>query len=354
MDASTKHETRGATGCLSASAQRGGFTLVELLTVIVIIGILAGLITAAAVPAIRAARRATIQTEIGQLNLALDDYKIKFGDYPPDFAGVNDSDTASNGIRDTARNQVLRHLRKRFPRLRLGTSALSPWEHFRLLVKQASLKDSSLADPNAANATDVNSLDPSTALTFWLGGPAEGGTNTLVGFSANPANPFAIGGSRASEMYEFDETRLANTGSGTGNSVRFIPPNMPATPTAGSTKAPYVYFRPRNSQYDPVIASFPQRTESSIESCTCVPYAIEDMPVSGNPRWFSPKKYQIICAGLDGYFSDNTDRVINPDGDLANKYRCLDMNSANYYISPAEDDNITSFTQGKLEDRPEE
>ena len=70
------------------SSRKKGFTLVELLTVIVMIGILASLITGAAIMARAAVRRTVVLSEIGQLDVALKNYKTKFGEYPPDFAGV--------------------------------------------------------------------------------------------------------------------------------------------------------------------------------------------------------------------------------------------------------------------------
>ncbi len=63
---------------------RHGFTLVEMLVVVAIIGILAGLITAAATVAIKTAKKAVITMEFTQLDQALKAYKDKYGEYPPD------------------------------------------------------------------------------------------------------------------------------------------------------------------------------------------------------------------------------------------------------------------------------
>ena len=62
---------------------RKAFTLVELLVVITIIGILTGLVTAAAVAARRRAKIATVVMEVKQLEAACQAYKEKFGEYPP-------------------------------------------------------------------------------------------------------------------------------------------------------------------------------------------------------------------------------------------------------------------------------
>ena len=64
--------------------RRGGFTLVELLTVIIIIAILAGMITGAVSYAVTAVNQAAIRQEIGQLELAVNAYKAEYMEYPPD------------------------------------------------------------------------------------------------------------------------------------------------------------------------------------------------------------------------------------------------------------------------------
>ena len=72
-----------------------------------------------------------------------------------------------------------------------------------------------------------------------------------------------------------------------------------------------------------------------------------------------PATFQIISAGLDGLFNtpitDHTN-VIDEDvrfkSDDLDNVRFLSGDDAN--IAPEEDDNITSFTQGKLADRAEE
>ncbi|MEL6106650.1 MAG: type II secretion system protein [Planctomycetota bacterium] len=63
-----------------------GFTLVELLVVITIIGVIAGL----AIPAIGAVRKrvikAAMSAELNVIEQGFDAYKTKYGDYPPDFS----------------------------------------------------------------------------------------------------------------------------------------------------------------------------------------------------------------------------------------------------------------------------
>ena len=374
--------------------QRRGFTLVEMLTVIIIIGILASLVVVAAVPAIRRAREYTIRQEINQLELALEKYKQQRGDYPPDFAGVGGGATNDGVLKSAAQNAVLRHFRTAFPRYRPGASipdgdSLDVYKgtYIGLLydINYATRSEdgSDLSvNFNTGYGTGIDALNipltPATAMVFMLGGPPapEGLSPKLLGFSANPANPFARGGSRLTPLYEFDETRVHFHYDGNGvpeHWATFIPPHMPK-PSEGCP-APYVYFRPRNRDYfrtrSTGVRELPFFCDLE-ERGICTPYADTATFASGDPidvnRWMEPTKFQIICAGLDGLFREPLGVMNDPpdghdlpvisddvDDDFANhpnNIRFLNVDQAN--IAPEEDDNITSFTRGKLSDRAEE
>src|SRR5262245_15991337 len=64
-------------------SKRAGFTLVEMLVVVVIIGVIMGLISAAVVKARAAGTAARNRAEISQLELAVEAFKQKYGVYPP-------------------------------------------------------------------------------------------------------------------------------------------------------------------------------------------------------------------------------------------------------------------------------
>ena len=280
----------------------GGFTLVELLTVIVIIGILVSLITAAAWRARVTARNAVIIAEISDIGTALEAYAAEVGELPPDF---------------TDQQRVLTHLRKRFPRYQLPAGG--EWAKFKLDVS------------DGTDGLDVDDLDPTTALVFWLGGiPKEVCTdvnnntwvweNTPSGFNANVTNPFASRGSRTKSYIEFEPRRLPDR---TGLWRQYHPPYCTGAPPYESG-VPYVYFRARIDGYAglrwPLV-------EGAVG--TAVPYQ------DANGVWREPDTFQIIAAGSDGNFGTG----IGP--------RCS-QSGAN--CSPADYDNITNFSQGTLQD----
>jgi prepilin-type N-terminal cleavage/methylation domain-containing protein len=73
-----------------------GFTLVELLIVIAIIAILAGMLLPAGVGIMRKAAKARARTELMKVGLAIDAYKSKLGFYPP--GNVNTNLAATNQL----------------------------------------------------------------------------------------------------------------------------------------------------------------------------------------------------------------------------------------------------------------
>lgn len=254
------------------------FTLVEMLVVVVIIGMLASLITGAVQRAMHRARIARVAMEINQLEMALKAYNQKYGEDPPDF-----TDPAV----------VPRHLARAFPRYDAST-----W--------QADLK---------AAGVDVSTLDPGSAVVFWLGGlPAGDGSKKLLGFSANPKNPFDNSASRRPPLFDFDARRLKLDNDG---ALRYYPD------IGSGQNAPYVYFRSRNGRYGDAHVWGQARPYFDAET----------------NDWVNPDSFQIISAGFDGQFGTTTDggEPVYPVG-------------TNY--GEAQYDNITNFSEGgTLEDR---
>ncbi|MHB8522667.1 MAG: type II secretion system protein [Limisphaerales bacterium] len=72
-------------------ARPSAFTLIELLVVIAVIGILASLILAVSGSAALKMRLNRVKAELSQYETAIEAYKVKFGNYPPDNVKTRDA-----------------------------------------------------------------------------------------------------------------------------------------------------------------------------------------------------------------------------------------------------------------------
>ena len=92
-----------------SAAKRAGFTLVELLVVIAVIGILIGLLMPAVQKAREAANRISCANNLKQISLAMHHYHLDFGKLPPRARLVGPSD-ANNGAGATWSVLILPYL----------------------------------------------------------------------------------------------------------------------------------------------------------------------------------------------------------------------------------------------------
>jgi len=304
------------------------FTLVEVLTVVVIISILAALVTAAVAGAMRAGQRARIAVQMNHVAMALEHYKAEFGEYPPDMF---DDDA------------LVRHVRKRWPRYDAGNA-----QQIRTAIGNA-YSDSPSGNINVNFSVNFLGANPETnsslgALALWLGGfPNTEGK--LSGFNADPENPFFVHpntpdaaiplNDRAYDGKAFLDWEVGEIGS--NKNVRFVNYAAPRpasvetfVPVIGNeirgAFVPIVYFRGRASggndayrllgrttvPYPVKQFNFAQISDFS-EIGWCVPYA-EDGDET-NVKWNNPTTYQLIHPGLDGKFGEslvrpNTGRII--------------------------------------------
>lgn len=318
---------------------RQGFTLVEMLVVIIIIAILGSLLLGAIVLARRAANRAVLETNLKQFDMALNDYQGKFG-FPPSFGHVNHSDAT---LRTKARSAVLAHLRKRFSRLQIpGATVDARWTNFCNLVGG----NYQVLNPvsGASEPLDPNRFDDASSLVFWLGGlpeqAAPSGEWIPAGFNADPAHPFRSGGPRTTPHFELKSENGAVVAAephpddlNDDTLVRFLryyPKRI---------VAPIVYFKPRrvgaNWEYgdldsggNPVQFSYRHATGN-----ICVPYADPNDP----PRWRNYKTCQVVTTGGDEEFGTGGEQVTRTTRTGAG-------------FSLPDFDNQTNFCQGTLED----
>jgi type II secretion system protein G len=281
----------GKTKC-EDKTQRVGFTLVELLVVVAIIGILATLITAAAFRVTSKARETTIRMKINQLESALEQYKIKFGEYPP-----NSSD----------HDAVVRHIKKRWPRchvLQVGTGPTSS-----IYVDKTPLNPTS----PKASAKINDRLNDRNALLFWLGGFCNG-DGKYCGFNVDQSDPFGVSDARPSDAYDNEvfielqegvdvvEKTVSTSTSTPKETFRYIV----------IRDCPVVYFRGSRGggpgAYDSSLSIDFSFLDGCSEIGTIVPYKKDAT------RWHNPETYQLIHPGLDGKFGSGTSARITDGG----------------------------------------
>jgi prepilin-type N-terminal cleavage/methylation domain-containing protein len=142
--------------CSPLPAPRFAFTLVELLVVITIIGILAALITVAAMGALKSARRAEIKAELNQVDGGFNEVKNKSTAFPP-----NCQTDGSAGLINEARvlADLKRYMSLAFPRHQ---------EPPELIAALAGLNAN--GTPIAVGQNMAGGLTAGEAIVFWLGG----------------------------------------------------------------------------------------------------------------------------------------------------------------------------------------
>jgi prepilin-type N-terminal cleavage/methylation domain-containing protein len=334
-----------------------GFTLVEMLVVITIIGILAGLAVPAVIMALRRVKIGAIKMELSQLEMACQAYKEKYGEYPPDFAYVGPATAASATIQAAAQNAVLRHLAKAFPRYQPGISTGRPtnnWKGFVTDLNSAGVLATTIANRQPG-------LNPQTALCFWLGGiPDPVNHNLPSGFAADPTNPFKTPAqcpSRIASFFDFDSTRLKNVANFTqgppGDSVwAYWPQGVivnqdPNTAQSGAI----TYFRAENGAYtvtDPT-GTVTVKSQSDFGDTSATPgqvYPAIDtrLTTATSFSYVNPKSVQIFTAGLDTKFGALPQFPVNGTNQTVLAF----PTGENY--QPYTYDDITNFSSGTLED----
>jgi len=85
---------------LARFEQTRGFTLIELIVVIVILGLLAGLVVPRLFKHVGQARTATARAQISAFQTALGAYKLDTGSFPSNELGLEALRTAPSGVRN--------------------------------------------------------------------------------------------------------------------------------------------------------------------------------------------------------------------------------------------------------------
>lgn len=295
-----------------------GFTLVEMLVVIAIIGVLAAILVPTLYRVVIKARQNRIAQELNQLHLAIEAYKQKFGDYPPDFTTLT-SLNDFNVVPGAQPHLVVRHIRKAFPR------------HTYTLGNTGTLAQCFIINGNFVQP------DPAEALVLWLSQVRD-----------DPRQPLTSG--NQIKLFPFDEKRLVDPApnevdeNGTPHPdglYSYLPPD---------SDKPYVYFDSRVYS-DVATAGMCVYKHVDVTAGTVkpllYPYVTKRTsdPVSTtNPLTVpNPTTFQIISAGLDSDYGD----VSGVTAGDATTYKIFPWNDNNRY-QLGDLDNISNFSDGKI------
>jgi prepilin-type N-terminal cleavage/methylation domain-containing protein len=335
---------------------RAGFTLTELLIVIAIIAVLAGLVTAAAVTALRAAKRGAIVLEIKNVSGALEKFKTDYGSYPPSLVNPMPNATGPATPSSLVASDLERALRKAFPK------------H---AEPKALLEALAGRGPNSGPNLQ-NGIQATEALYFWLGGFSSDERYPISG-QGGPSYPKGdvevMENRNRAEGFEFDMARLGprNDQNGfAGRTLEYVVDfngngNVDAGETRminlwqlfpkGSEKA-YSYFdtsRHKPVQYDPPsvtsnLTSLPENNVYALKKLREGAAAANSM----RDIEFVDRKFQILHPGLDdlwGAFGASATGA-------ANAGQLMLFPQGPFIGENA--DTLTNFTEGELADAAEE
>ena len=362
---------------------RSGFTMIELLVTILIIAGLLALLAAGLAGARRLFAGVTAKNELDNIAQALELYKQKFGEYPPD-AFASD-------------NEVKRHILKRWPKV-LKNARSNDGPNIEVCLSYFNFAVRGIPEGGSFPTT------PEKVLLFWLCGPEryfwvldENGNRTSnlsaepdqrMGFSSNDANPFDIvldsthtcygkcyptNDDKAFKSYDslfcdlkYDKDFTDHKNSGNCNMYAFVYKDIPVVyfrsakiqNGAGTFESGYwgattaqrfkyfdfrraASFNPAwNGGINPAIGFYDTDNEinTSVGMGIAVPYA-------KNHTWFREENFQLILPGDDNRFGDYNEcpRDLTTPG----TYTFADSSVKDVKPVTSPDlDNVTNFISG--------
>lgn len=301
-------------------SRSAGFTLVELLIVITILGILIAFLVPAVMSAMTNVRTAQVKTEVNLLASAVTNFKAKYNVDPP--SAIILCEQASAWASNPRGRAYIRQM----------------WPQFDFTLNRDLNGD--------GDSNDLITLTGGECLVFFLGGMLDrsGGANitqsTPTGFSKNPANPFALGGNREKATYDFQTSRFTDLNSNGFPEYR--------DPLPGQ-RSPYLYY----SSYDgsgyrfaPPINEYTGGTNPNGGVFPSSPYLQGTTQTS--PA-YNPKTFQIISPGQDGQYGPGGPYDPNNlNAALPAWTRTTPALTVTAQDRLVEFDNITNFSNGRL------
>ncbi len=324
---------------------RAGFTLLELMIVIVIIAILLGLLLPA-IGSVRIRARITeVRAEISKLEDAIAQFKVTYGTEPPGSITLYAAPAAWEASAASRRSKGL--IKQIWPKF-----------HF----------DDCGGASNGANFPSITGmptqidLNGAECLVFFLGGMIDGTSGAFVGFAKDPEHPFASASgagaitNREGPYFEFKGALNTSTGAYTGRLTDIDGDLVPEyrDPWPGQQR-PYAYFNGTSSYRweavapanNPSLSVTPPSTWRNLDCLNIQATSIAtpgrlEMPhcyyqsfapaSAAMSRAYKPKGVQIISPGAD--YEYGVGRLFDPET----------KSVAHLY----DRDNITNFHSGRL------
>ena len=308
---------------------RVGFTLIELMVVIVIIAILIGLLVPAVMGVRKTARDVEVRTDISKLEDAIAKFKVTYGTEPPSQL------TLYAVPADWELTAVSRRHKGLIKQL---------WPQFNFATCGGLSTGASFIGPWPATQTTLD-LSGSECLVFFLGGLVSPTSGAFSGFSKDPQYPFGAGTTREGPFFEFNGSVILPLGTAgdvawngrlTDKDGDWFPEYRDTLP---QQQSPYLYFNGTNGYRTDFPTSPWHNTDNyntavpaiSINNAYYSSLNLMTAPAMSAPH--KPKGIQIISPGADGQYGIGG--LFNPAMPSAL--------SDNY-----DRDNITNFHSGRL------